>query len=309
MHLFNDIKQDKNLKKVLKTITFAIIIFFISDTLIGIVLTNGLKKYYGLNTNAEIALVGHSQLMLGVDKKMLEKELKMPVAKYTREGVNVADRQIMIQQLLKQNHNLKTIIYGIDAWSFTGKGLSANSYTLFYPFLGNKQVDEYVKAQAEFSNYWLHKLIKTSRFNELLISGSFRGYLRNWSNLKFGHIDTTKLKKEIANGDFRGIENSTRNINTLRQSIKVLDEKNIKVILLFLPTVDLLNNAEPKKFKETLKIFNNLEKEFSNLTILNYLESYSHDYSLFFDPIHMNPKGQKRLTSQLIKDLKITIAN
>ena len=66
----------------------------------------------------------------------------------------------------------------------------------------------------------------------------------------------------------------------------------------------MLNNVEQQKFEETLRIFNSLEKEFSNVSILNYQEPYSHDYSLFFDPIHMNPKGQKMLTLQLTNDLK-----
>ena len=225
MHLLNDIKKDKNFKKVSKIILLAFLTFFILDSLIGIVLTNGLEKYYGLNTDSEVALVGHSQLMLGVDKNLLEKELMIHVTKYTREGVNVADRQIMIRQLLDKNPHLKTIIYGIDAWSFTGEGLSANSYTLFYPFLGNKEVDKYVKTQAGFGNYWLHKLIKTARFNELLVSGAARGYLGNWSNLKIGQVDTGKLKKEIAIGDYRKINNSTKNIEILKQSIKELHKK------------------------------------------------------------------------------------
>lgn len=304
MHLLNDIKKDQHFKNVTKTIAFVFIAFFILDTLIGVVLTHGLEKYYGLNTDAEIALVGHSQLMLGVDKSLLESELGVSVAKYTREGVPIADRQIMIRQLLKQNDNLKTVIYGVDNWSFTREGLSSNSYTLFYPFLENKEVDSYVRGQAGVSNYWLHKLVKTTRFNEMLISGSFRGYLGNWTNLKFGQVDILNLKREIAEGNFRRINNLTQNINILTQTIKELEDKNIKVILLYLPSIDLLNSAEPTKIKETFDILYNLDKEFSNVIIFNYSKPYSHDYSLFFDPIHMNPKGQELVTKRLIDDLK-----
>jgi len=51
-------------------------------------------------------------------------------------------------------------------------------------------------------------------------------------------------------------------------------------------------------------MFYNFEKEFSNVNYVSLLDPYSHDYSLFFDPIHMNPKGQDLITKELIKLLK-----
>lgn len=304
MYLINDIKRDKGFIRTLKTILLVAIAFFIVDALLGHFLTKGLDKYYGLNTDATIALVGHSHLMLGVDKSLLEKELNASIAKYTREGVNIADREIMIKQLIEQNPKLETVIYEIDAWSFTGEGLSENSYTLFYPFLGSSNVDNYVKSQASFGAYWLHKIVQTSRFNELLISSSFRGYLHNWSNLKFGQIDTVRYMKEIKEGNFRRIINSNENIQLLKKSISELSEKNINVILLYVPTIDFYNQAESNKFKETLEIFHKIESEYPIVKVLNYIEPYSHDYTLFYDPIHMNPKGQKTITLQLANDLK-----
>ena len=291
------------MNNMIKIIGLFIIVFFLFDAVIGFFLTKGLEKYYGLYTNSEIALVGHSHLMLGVNKTMLEKELGGIVSKYTRPGVNVADRLVMIQQLLKQNSKLKIIIYGVDAWTFTGEGLSANSFKLFYPFMGSKEADAFVRNQAEIGDYWLHKLLKTSRFDEKLINSSFRGYLHNWSNLKFGQIDTIRLKKEIALGMFRKIDNSDDNVSILRQSIREMNKHGIKVILLYVPTIDLYNNTEPEKFTESLEIIKHIENEFSNVKFLNYLEPLSHDYSLFFDRIHMNPKGQELVTRKLIKDL------
>ncbi len=309
MTLLNDIKQDVHFKKSINIIGMGLVLFFTCDILIGLFLTNGLYKYYGLGTDAEIALVGHSHLMLGIDKTLLQIELGIPVAKYTREGVNIADRQMMVKQLILKNPKLKTLVYGVDAWSFTGEGLSDNSYVLFYPFMGDKDINKYIKEQAETGNYWIHKLLKTSRFDESLISSSFRGYLNNWTNLKYGEVDTVRLKEQIKAGDFRRINNSTVNIELLKETIRELNRKNINVILLYVPTIDVYNQAEPKKFTETLEIFKQMADEFENVSFLNYLEPYSHDYSLFFDQIHMNPKGQELITKRLIQDLKEEFLN
>jgi len=305
LKLLDYIKKDEKFSKNLKIIIFSVVIFFACDTFLGYFLTKGLEKYYGLNTSSEVALVGHSHLMLGIDKSMLEKGLNKSVAKYTREGVNVSDRKIMVKQLLQHNPNLKTVIYGMDAWSFTGEGLSDNSYKLFYPFLEDNNVDTYVNNQADFSDYWVHKIIKTSRFNEGLINSSIRGYLDNWSNLKIGEVDTLQLKKEIALGRYRKIDNSVENVAILKETLAELESHNIEIILLYIPTIDLLNGAEKNKFKESISIIENLSKEFKNVKFISLLEPWSHDHSLFFDQIHLNPKGQKVITEELIKKLNL----
>ncbi len=282
-----------------------ILIFLLFDFIIGTFLANGIKKYYGLGSKAELALVGHSHLMLGVDKDLLEDELGLSVSKYTREGVNVAERKLMVQQLLKESPEINTIVYGVDAWMFTGKGLSANSHTLFYPFLGDKAIDAYIKARTGFLEYWKHKVLKTTRYDEGLINSAIRGYLGNWSNFKEGVVDTVRLKREIKSKKFRHIDNSQSNIKALRETIVELGKKNITVILLYVPTINFINKAEPELFQESIAIFEELDGRYEHVTFLDYNDFYAHDHCLFFDPIHMNPKGQQKVTKRLIRDLKL----
>ena len=304
MGLIRDIRADKNFYKAIRTIILFFAGFFLLDMMIGNFLTTGLERYYGLRTNAEMALVGHSQTMLGLDKNLMEEKLSIKIAKYTREGVNAVDRQVMIKQLLKRNKNLQTVVYGVDAWLFTGQGLSKNSYTLFYPFMDESFISKYIKKHASLYDYITHKYIKTTRFNEQLISGAFRGYLKNWSNLKYGHVNIERLKKSIKNNTFREIKTEKENIELFIETLESLKENKIKVYLVYIPTIDLLNEAEPSKFKQTIQLFKSMETKFDNVTFINYLEPYSHDYKLFYDPIHLNPEGQLIITSQLILDLK-----
>jgi hypothetical protein len=274
------------------------------DTIIGTILTEGLNRYYGLGSGATLALVGHSQTMLGVDKVVLEQELGLKVAKYTREGVNVADRQMMIKQLLADNKELTCIVYGVDSWLFTGEGLSKNSYALFYPFMDDPVIKAYVKEQTTPSEYLTHRWIKTSRFNEQLISGSFRGYLKNWSNLKYGHVNIQRLNESIQNNTFRKINTNTTNINIFVKTLDELRKSEVKVILVYIPTIDLLNEAAGPEFDRSIQFFQSMEIKFDNVMFLNYLEPYEHNHSLFYDPIHLNPEGQLEITNQLVKDLK-----
>lgn len=300
MGLIKDIKSDTYKKKTLKVLLYFFISFFILDFFISIVLENGLEKYYGLDSEAKIALIGHSHLMLGVDKMKMEDALGCKVAKYTSEGVNVSNRKLMIEHLLNKNPNVETIIYGVDAWTFTGEGLSENSHILFYPFLDDVAINKMIKKTAPKSEYLTRKVIKSTRYNEGLIASSIRGYLKKWDNLKFGTVNVQKLNNQIKNGKFRKINTTVENISILLETIQLLQDKQIKVILLYLPTIDSINKVEKEKFENTLQIFRDLENEYNNVEFVNYLEPFSHQHDLFFDPIHLNPKGQSIVTEKLI---------
>lgn len=306
MGFFKDFKSDMYKKKALRIMLLFLISFFILDFFVGIVLKNGLEAYYGLNQNAKIALVGHSHLMLGIDKVKMEQDLGYEVAKYTSEGVNIANRKLMIEHLLSKNNKIETIIYGVDAWMFTGEGLSKNSHALFYPFLSDTSINRFVKKAAPESEYWTRKLIKSTRYSEGLISSSLRGYFKKWDNFKFGIVSIERLKKSIALGEYRVINNNKENIDILIETIELLKKKGINIILLYVPTIDIVNQVESEKFEETLQIFINLENEYTNVEFVNFLEPFSHQYDLFFDPIHLNPKGQNKVTKELISHIKNT---
>ncbi|PIF00024.1 MAG: hypothetical protein CR994_08125 [Maribacter sp.] len=279
-------------------------LFFLSDFFLSLFLLEGLNEYYGLGEDSEIALVGHSHLMLGIDKETIEKKTGLKVSKYTREGVNVADREIMVRQLLKSNPRVGTLIYGVDAWTFSSEGLSSNSYKLFYPFLDDESIEGYLYDNSTIDEYITKKIIRTTRYDELLFSSSMRGYLHKWTNLKFGNVDLKMLKGNIANGRFRKIENSMGNIMVLRETLALLSEKNINVILLYVPTIDLLSNALGPEYNKTIDIFNELAVEYDNVEFLNLQEPWSHNHDIFYDPIHLNPHGQIIITEELNKYLK-----
>ncbi|WP_400076790.1 hypothetical protein [Winogradskyella sp. R77965] len=277
-------------------------LFIVIDRVANKFLVEGLNRYYGIGELNQVALVGHSHLMLGIDKIQIEETLKTKVTKYTREGVNVSDRLVMIKQLIDKNPNLKTIIYGVDAWTFTGEGLSKNSYKLFYPFLDDSSIDNYVHANGDPLDYISKKWVKSSRYNEQLVSSAMRGYLEKWDNLKYGIVDTLKLNKTIEKGTFRKINNNFKNIEVFKETLKLLMENDINVILMYVPTIDKLETVQQVDFDLTIKIFEDLTND--TVKFLNLQEPWSKRYDLFYDPIHLNPEGQRQITKELVKFLK-----
>ena len=279
------------------------LLFVAADYGVSSFLLNGLHKYFGLNQDAKVALIGHSHLMLGIDKNKFEKEIGQPITKYTSEGVNVADRQLMINYLLKSNPETQVVIYGVDAWMFTGEGLSENSYKLFLPFMDDSKVGKEINLKAPIEEYWQKKLIRTSRYNEALINSAIRGQLGNWSNYKFGTVDTSLLRKNVEKANFRRIKSDETNRKIFEKSLELLEDKNIKVLLVYVPTIDFYNNAEPTKFKFERNYFKQIAMNYKNCTYLEYIENWENKYTYFFDPIHLNPKGQAAFTKAFSQDI------
>ena len=284
-----------------------LVILFCMDFAVSKLLEKGVDAFYGLNSHSQILLVGHSELMLAADKVKMESELHCKVSKYTREGVNVADRLAMIKQYFDSPYSdsVKVVVYGVDQFIFRGEGLSENSYKLFYPFMDNHIMNEYVKQYAENPyDYWSHKIVRTSRYTDLLVNAAFRGYTHNWENFKVGSVDINQLKVDLKNDSERHITFEENNIQAFEETLDFLQKKNVQVFLVMTPIVDLLNEAEPEKYEKILSMFKHYNTQYSNTLFLDYNPEFSSDYSLFFDKIHLNKIGQGVVTESIIRDLK-----
>lgn len=294
-------------KKIIITVVAAIIAFFVIDSILNAVMIKGVNNYYGLNQHSKVLLIGHSHLMLATDKARLEKELGVPVSKYCREGVDVIDRETMVNHFLESRYadSLKTVLYGVDLYTFTGEGLSKNSYQLFYPFIDNPEVSKYLKKQAKPVDYWLHKLVKTTRYNnDGLKNGVIRGWLNNWDNLKTNTLDVESYLDEVKKGGIQPIEMNDTLISAFKNTIKTLTDKGIRVVLINTPTIDILNQSQGESYNRIIDWYRNYATTDSLIEFWDFNPAFSSNHAIFSDPIHLNVKGQKLITDELIKRLK-----
>ncbi len=289
------------MKKISFITISSILLFFIADVILSTILNRGIDKYFGLNSNAQVLMIGHSQLMLAVDKSSFEKETSMKVAKYCREGVNVADRQQMIRQylMLPCADSLQYVIYGVDQFLFNTQDLSKNSYKLFYPFMDNDSIDAYIRQSSDYKDYWIHKIIRTSRYTDSLLNSSIRGWFCNWDNYKFGQADTTALVRLFDNGNLRRINTAEKEKQLFENSLSMLTQRNIKVILVQTPVIGPLNRFEPDKYKLLHDYFIRLAKSSDLIEYWDLNPQFEYNYPLFYDYIHLNDKGQEAVSHEL----------
>ena len=297
--------MNKPIKYLLLFFAFFLLINFVG----GKILLKGINQFYGLTQHSDILLIGHSHLMLAVEKKQLEEKTGNKVSKYTREGVNVIDRFYMVEQYLssKYSDSLKIVFYGIDPYTFTRAGLSDNSYKLFYPFMDDPDMASFIRGNEKNEyDYYKNKLIPLTRYSDVLINASLRGWRNDFSNYKFGTIDIETFRNQVKNNETqfnRNIEMDSTLIAVFEQTMDKIIQKNIRIILMNTPLVDVLSLANPDHEK-VISFYQEYAQTHDLVEYWDFSPEFSSDYSLFYDPIHLNPKGQKAITDELIKRLK-----
>lgn len=287
-------------------IVLFLLTFICLDQVGGRLIRYGIERFYGLNQHVNILIIGHSHIMLSVNKEKLEKGTDLSVAKYTREGVNLFDRYVMVRQYLESDYSdsLKYVLYGVDQFSFVKSGLSENSYKLFYPFMDDPVMGAYVKESAEDTkDYYIHKYFQLSRYSDALLNASIRGYRNDYSNYKVGVLDVEALNEKIVAGDrqyARKMEMDKELLDIFDKTVRMVTDRGLKLILVNTPVVHFLKEYDPEGVQNALNIFQTYAESNPLVEYWDFNPEYDRDYSIFFDPIHLNPKGQELITRRLI---------
>ena len=292
------------MKKELKYLIYFAVVVLIINWTGQQVLLYGINKFYGLNQYSEMLILDNSRLMLAIDKQKLENELNVSVAKYTREGVDVYDKYCMFKQVLdsKYGDSIQVVLYGVDQFTFGSEESSANAYKLFYPFMDEPVMDEYIEKNASgWRDYYSHKYFPLCRYTDQLINASIRGWFNDYSNKKQGTLDIEKYRKSNPGRD---VSMQPGLIETFGKTMDLLTERNIKVILISVPIVDALNNYDPENRDKVIRFLEEYAATNERIEYWNFNPKFSSDYSLFFDPVHLNPLGQEVFTQEIISRLK-----
>jgi hypothetical protein len=289
---------------ILRNAVIFIIAFFLIDFLISSFLTKGLFKFYGFEMQPKILINGSSISYYGFNRNYIEINSGQNVSPYVRGGVGIEDRYYMIQHFLSNySNNLKTVFYEINPTLFSGVAISKNVHKLFLPFIDQKSFMNYFKERMDLKSYYFYKLIKTSRFNDYQLKiNSFRGYLKRYDNWQQDVIDTSKIEDLKKSKDSVVIEIRIENIEIFLKTMKLLTNQNAKVYLLMMPMYSpKLETYQTESYNSFCNYFKTFCQSSPKTFFidLNSIDSLT-DYNGFFDPIHLNSRGQKDLSKILV---------
>lgn len=288
-------------QKIFRIVIFLSILAAL-DLLVSSFFLKGMERYYGLDQEADILIVGHSHMMKACNKGMMENGLGLKISKYCREGVMIQERLGMVQHFLdtQQDSSVPIVLYGVDPKMFNEENLSANSYRLFYPFMDSKPIDELVRRESvKWHDYPLHKWIRSSRFVDVAMYRACRGWLNNWESMEDGIVSD-----KVWNMKRDKIRNSEELIKIFYNTIDFLCENNCHVILVYPGIIRGHRDADPETFDANIELFQSLAANNPKVDFLNYGPRFSHRKEIFEDSVHLNRAGEKEFSIQLIKDIE-----
>jgi len=263
----------------------------------------GMEKYYGINQDADILIIGHSHMMKACNKDKLETALNKKIAKYCRESVLVQQRNYMVQHFLmkQKNSSVSYVLYGVDPFMFGNSDkISNNSYKIFYPFMEVPCIDAYVRDNSSNWDYAVHKIVRSSRFSDTAIYRSVRGWLGYWESLAGGVISDDKWKRSRP----WDVYMPKKNVELFHESLELLIKSGAHVVLVYPSIIKSYETSNPEAYRYMINYFQSLADSHPKIDFLNYAPVISHRQELFEDPVHINRQGEAIITEHLIQDLK-----
>lgn len=280
-----------------------IVLFFLIDFGISQVLLIGVNKYFGLNSDSDILLNGSSMTLAGFDKRIIENSLHKKVAFYSRNGVSLADRNAMLHHFYSNNTKKTALtVLEVNPLLFSKKVTAENVYMLFLPFMDDSSMNDLIRKNTDFKEYFTRKYIRCSRFNTDLISLSIKGFLGVYDNKKSQQLDDKVLEGLRSKENMVPVDFDLKKVMLFNETIKLATANSNKVVLVNMP----IFSTKMKTFKKSeYDVFLSFIKQFSrdnkNVVFLdlNQLE-ITNNPKLFSDPLHLNSNGQTKATELLI---------
>ncbi len=291
-------------KFLIKSLIF-VGLFFIMDYGWFFLLRKGLDRYYGFGKSPEILIIGSSASISGFDIEMMESTLGRKVAIYAQEGSSLDLKYTMLSHFLNKNKaSLSTVILEISPRNFFNRGLAENSHKLFYPYMDDPIIDDYIASEeTKTTDYYIHKLIRTSRFNNYLLKYSVQGHLGFHENVKSSIVDTTAFTHHNTNV-LEAIILDSAKVKVLEKSINLIHENNAFAVLVNFPVTTFLQETyNTDDYIQYLALLTGLTQEYEGVSFIDLNIDKCNDYRLFSDRGHLNRMGQLNFTREICKRL------
>lgn len=278
-------------------------IILILDTLLSTLLFRGLNAFTGFGLNANNLFVGHSHTVCAIDTELIEKNFSGKATKLALHGLNLSDRYALLKYYYNQTEsNPKLVIFDIDESVLSTPTNNLNSHTRFYPFISDIDIERYIFENGEsYESIVARKYLKTLRYNNSWI------LIRSLKGI-FGFNDDKAPNSVININNFKNrnknkIEFDEKSEKIFSDIIDYLSKKNTTIILAYYPKL-FLNQDDEFNYKKLLQKISRYTEKYQNVFLLDYNRDYNDRSEIFFDPTHVNRKGQEIISLLMAKDLR-----
>ncbi|MCK5691776.1 MAG: hypothetical protein KAI08_02975 [Bacteroidales bacterium] len=276
-----------------------LLLFFLFDFLFSVLIFNDLKKPFKLDRDPEILINGSSMSGSGFNIWDIEERTSKDIATYIREGVSVMDRHAMIDHFFQMYpQGIETVIYEVNPVLLSGMKTAANVYTHFLPFMDDSTIDQYIKEKAPPREYYIHKYIRTTRFESRSFIGLVAGLIGFSGDVKTNSLDEGMLQPLIAEKGTEAIVINAENRAVFEKSMETISSHDANVILVMMPMHHVkLQTYKDEDYTRLCRYFEDYSASREDVSFLDMnQDSMVYDAGNFSDPLHFNAFGSKQIT-------------
>jgi hypothetical protein len=259
----------------------------------------GLKKSTNFRQNTEILINGSSMSGSGFNRKEIETLTQKHIAFYIDEGVSVYDRHEMISHFFHMYpEGIETVVYEVNPVLLSGIKTAENAYSHFFPFMDDNTMDEYIKRNARPKEYYIHKVIRTTRFESRSFIDIISGYLNLTGNIKTNTLDTTALLPLISEKGKAEVIIKQADREVFENTMENIFSHNSNVILVMMPMYYLkLQTFNEDGYANLCRYFEDYCSSRGNIKFLDLnKDSIIYNPGYFSDQLHFNVYGQRHIT-------------
>lgn len=287
----------------IKALVWCIVLIML-DRALFYVLKTGYDRYFGMHQPCDLIFLGNSRTALGVDHRLITKQLDKRCGKFALNGATSQTRFAMIQYLCATQPQCSIVVMDVSAYTFNDKNLSTGAYTLLYPYMNADSIFSHVSTHSrKFGEVFLRNLFCGARFNSTTLNLAIRGLLGRDDNLKFSAVDLDQVTHRINSGQTQSLAVDPESLEVFDRSVKFLIDNQKQVVLLYLPVVKMLNDVDRQQHDANLKRLKQYAIDSPNVFFLDLNQDNEENYEIMFDGIHLNNKGKKQLSNQIAEFL------
>ncbi len=275
------------------------VLFFLFDYIFSVLLFYDLKKPFNLQNHPEILINGSSMSGSGYNVWEIEERTSRQIATYIREGVSVMDRSAMIDHFFQMYpEGIQTVIFEVNPVLLSGMKTAENVYTHFLPFMDDSTIDHYVKEKAPPRAYYIHKYIRTTRFDSRNFISIVAGLFGIGGDVKTNSLDEGMIRPLLEEKGTEPIVINEENRKAFEQSMETIQDHHADVILVMMPMhIAKLQTFKEEDYEKLCRYYENFSASHDHISFLDMnRDSMIYDGGNFSDPLHFNANGSHRIT-------------
>lgn len=267
------------------------------------------------NESYDVAFLGNSRIYTQLYTDTLSKKLGKKCINLGVDGTNIMHHELLLDLFLKNNNKIKYLVYNIDPWSLSfNLNDPKRTWILLNEINDSAVFSEYASVFGYRTYLWRYfPFWKFTEYNSRLglvaaINSKFNlikqeYHIQNGDYLKPNNyiVDTHKMNRM---GDIPDkFKVNTQNLYYLNKMIALCKSRNVKLLLITAPILDLQKQVT----KKTDPITQQYLTPIFDTNHIPYLD-FTHldiglDYHNFYDYHHLNSLGKTKYNSILAEEL------